>query len=463
MEKKTLLMCLYTGAALGKFIEIGDSVLSQLLPHANENLRIVILTNSGIDRYLAKHPANEFVSIEYIDQHLPRGFLQKLFHFFYAYLIFTGTTEVLATIGARADITPAGGNQYLVFLKQGIARTFGRSRWVKITLVPWLYDRVFRARPYRKIFDHYAPSLVFVSALAFYPDIEVVAEAKRRSIPTLGMTPNWDHLNKYYIPQHVDTLLVQNMPMKLEAITLHAYRDEQVALLGFLQFDKYVPHDKYVLPRDEYFKEMGLDTNRKVIAYFSNSAFTMNEGDILQEIAHWIRDGAWTHDVQLLVRPYVSPRSMALEEKKYEKLQGNPDIRFNWRKIDEQEESSRFFISMMYYADVVISLFSTTALEAAVFDKPTLTVGFDGYKQYPPHLSITRLEKLTYFKNVIDTGGVPIMRSFKELHDKVEAYLDNPQLDKDKRALLVEKLCYAPDGRTAGRLTGIILSKLRGE
>lgn len=460
MEKKTLLMCLYTGAALGKFIEIGDSVLSQLLPQANENLRIVLLATSGIERYLEKHPVNEFVSIEYIEQHLPKGFLQKLFHFFYAYLIYTGTTEVLATIGARADITPAGGNTYLAFLKKGIARTFGRSQWVKTILVPWLYDLVFRDRPYRTIFDRHAPTLAFVSALAFYPDIEIVAEAKRRGIPTLGMTPNWDHLNKYYIPQHVDTLLVQNAVMKQEAMTLHAYREEQIMLIGFLQFDKYVPREKYVMPREDYFKEMGLDPKRKVIAYFSNSAFTMNEGDILQEIADWIRDGSLKHDVQLLVRPYVSPRSMTLEEKKYEKLQGNSDIKFNWRKIDEQEESVRFFVSMMYYADVVISLFSTTALEAAVFDKPTLTVGFDGHKKYPLHLSITRLEKLTYFKNVIDTGGVLIMRSFDELRDKIAAYLDNPHLDKDKRALLVKKLCYAPNGKTAERVTRIILLKL---
>ncbi len=462
MEKKTLFMCLYMGAAIGKFIEIGDSVLSQLLPQANENLRIVLLTNKGLDRYLEKNHPNQFVSVEYIDEYIPKGFLQKVFHFFYAYLIFTGTTEVLATVGARADITPAGGNRHVAFFKKAIARTFGRSRWIKTKLVPWLYNLVFRERPFRKIFDRYNPNLVFVSAIAFFPDVEVVAEAKRRGIQTLGMSPNWDHLNKYYIPQHVDTLLVQNMPMKREAVIYHGYREEQIQLIGFLQFDKYVPREKYVMPRDEYFKAMGLDPSRKVIAYFSNSAFSLSEGDILKEIAQWISEGKFKQPAQLLVRPYVSPRSMTLEQKKYEKLQGNPYIIFNWRKIDEQEESSRFFVSMMYYADVVISLFSTTALEAAVFDKPTLTVGFDGYKKYPPHLSITRLEKLTYFKNVIDTGGVLIMRSFNELHEKIQAYLDNPNLDKEKRALLVEKLCYAPDGKTAERVMNIILSKLYG-
>lgn len=462
MEKKTLLICLYSGTALGKFIDTGNPVLSQLLPQANENLRIVILAHRGINGYLERNPPNSFVSVEYIEEHVPKGFVQKLFHFFYAYLIFTGTTEVLATVGARADVTPAGGNRHLAFLKRGIARTFGKSRWVKTALVPWLYERVFRARPFREIFDHYKPDLAFVSALAFYPDIEVVAEAKRRGIATLGMTPNWDHLNKYYIPVHVDTLLVQNMPMKHEAITLHEYREDQITLVGFLQFDKYIPREQYVLPRAEYFKAMGLDPDRKLIAYFSNSAASLNEGDILQEIASWIRNGKFKQPSQLLVRPYVSPRSMALEKKKYEKLQGNPDIIFNWRKIDEHEENIRYFASMLYYADVVISLFSTTALEAAIFDRPTLTVGFDGYKKYPPHLSITRLEKLTYFKNVIDTGGVPIMRSFDELYNKLQAYLENPELDRDKRALLVEQLCFSPDGRTAERLTKIILSKLYG-
>ncbi len=463
---KTLFICLYTGAAVSKFIGKGRGM--ELLcaeVQKDSNLKVVILTGEGFRGIFEEFLIRDRILLETIVMHVPKGFIQKAFHFFYAYLIFTGTTEILATIGARADITPAGGNKHLAFLKRFIARTFGRFAWVKVTLVPFLYNLIFRMRPYKKIFEHYRPDLVFVSALAFRPDVEVVAEARRQKIKTIGMTPNWDHLNKYYIPIHVDMLLVQNRPMEREALVYHAYRIENVKLVGFPQFDIYNERGKYIIPRDIYFKEMGLPLDAKLIVYFSNSAFTLDEGDILNEIAGWIRDGKFKQKVHLLVRPYVSAREIVIEEKKYEKLQGNPYITFNWRKTGGEtgvdENHLRYFISMLHYADVVISLFSTTALEAAIFNKPTLTFGFDGYKKYPPEKSITRLEKLTYFKNVIDTGGVLIVRSFDEMHEKLQEYLNDPTLDADKRSLLVEKLCYKMDGRSSERIIHSILSQLR--
>ncbi len=463
---KTLFICLYTGAAVSKFIGKGRG-LELLIEKVKDNtgLKVVILTGAGFRTSLSSYLVNDRMSIEIIDMYVPKGFIQKAFHFFYAYLMFTGTTEVLATIGARADITPAGGNKHLVHVKRFIAHTFGKSKWVKTRLVPFLYDLVFRQRPYKEIFDRHHPDLVFVSALAFRPDVEVVAEARRQGVQTMGMTPNWDHLNKYYIPVHVDTLLVQNRPMEREAVLYHAYEPEQIKLVGFPQFDIYNVREKYVIPKEEFFKEMGLPIDAKLIVYFSNSAFTLDEGDILEEIAHWIRDGKFKQKVHLLVRPYVSAREITIEEKKYEKLQGNSHITFNWRKsggeFSDNEDNQRYFISMLHYADVVISLFSTTALEAAIFDKPTLTIGFDGYKKYPPDKSITRLEKLTYFKNVIDTGGVLIMRSFAEMHRKLQEYIDNPKLDSDKRALLVEKLCYKMDGKSSERIVNYIVEGLK--
>jgi CDP-glycerol glycerophosphotransferase (TagB/SpsB family) len=140
----------------------------------------------------------------------------------------------------------------------------------------------------------------------------------------------------------------------------------------------------------------------------------------------------------------------------------NPNVSFNWLKWGDSEENRRYYFSMLYYAEVIISIFSTTAIEAAIFDKPILTIGFDGYKARPFHESIVRLEKMSHFKNILETGSVKVVRSFEELFENLKAYLENPSLDKEKRKFLVQKMCYQMDGRASGRIADFVIAKANG-
>ena len=112
----------------------------------------------------------------------------------------------------------------------------------------------------------------------------------------------------------------------------------------------------------------------------------------------------------------------------------------------------------MYYADVVISMFSTTAIEAALLDKPTIAIGFDGYAKRPPHQTIRRMEKMHHFKNVLDTGNVKLARDFEDLFQAINTYLLFPEKDTEKRKQLVEELCYRADGLASKRISDIILA-----
>ena len=187
----------------------------------------------------------------------------------------------------------------------------------------------------------------------------------------------------------------------------------------------------------------------------------MDEADILAELYAWIKAGKFGPGVRLMVRPYVGLREIELEKKKYEKLMQKPDIIFNWRTNDENSENKKDFTSMLYYSSLIISVFSTTAIEAALFDKPIITLGFDGYSKQPYHKSIARLERLSHFKHVLDTGSVRVARSFRELEELASLYLKNPELDKDKREILTKKMCYMADGHASERIAEFILNKAK--
>ena len=456
---KTIFINLFSILAMDNFT-VPDGVIDEFVRNKSQDTRLILLTGEKLLPRLARYANGQTIIVEAIKSFPPKGFIQKLFYFFYAFLIFTGSTKVLATFGARADIPPAGGNRHMWFFKSLIANTFGRSLFVKRNLTPWLFKIIFQERPYKQLFDKHQPDLIMVPAIAFFPDVELVSEAKRRGVKTVGMAMNWDHLNKYYIPIHTDWLLVQNEPMRREALNWHAYYPEQITIVGFPQFDMYAHPDKYLVLKDQFKKDFGLEGVDKIILFISGAAYSLDEPDIIKEISNWISGGRFGKSVKLLIRPYAVARDIEREREKYKQFGNDPNIVFNWQKRSDSLESKKNFMSMLAYADVVISIFSTTAIESAIFDKPTITIGFDGYKKRPYYQSIARLEDMSHFRNVLETNSVKVVRGFTDLEETLIRYIQNPTIDADRRKVLVAKMCYKVDGGASKRITDFILSKV---
>ncbi|PIQ91716.1 MAG: hypothetical protein COV70_02290 [Parcubacteria group bacterium CG11_big_fil_rev_8_21_14_0_20_39_22] len=452
---KTLFVELFSVAAAPHLLSEGGLV-SKL---KDKNVRIILLIPS-LEEYkkMAAPHLQENVIFEEIKKTFPSTYFQKVFVFFYSYLIFTGTTKMLATFGARADSPPAGGNRHLAWLKSLLANTFGRSKWIKVKAVPWLYQRIFNERPYRELFEKHSPDAIFVSNIAFNPALELISEAKRMGVKSMGMAANWDHLNKYYIPMHADHLLVQNEPMSREAVEYHTYDPKQVSIVGFPQFDKFADLD-LVKPKEEYFKEFGIPLDHKILLHFSGSVYALDEADILEEVAKWINDGVFG-PATLMVRPYAGLRERKQEEEKYKRLLNMKNVVFNWRQDNDSSNNKANYVSMFAYADIIISVFSTTAIEASIFDKPTVTIGFDGYENRPFHKSIKRLETLSHFKHVLDTGSVYVARNFENLQRKISEYISDPVKDREQRKNLISKMCFKIDGKSNERIADFIISKI---
>lgn len=457
---ETIFVSSFSHGPIGNF-SIPRGVFERLAESKKPDTRIVLLVTKTehYDKIRnASYTVDQSITVESVPLYEPKSFTAKLFRFFYAYLIFTGTTRTLATLGARADMPPAGGNRHLAFVKSAIAHTLGKIPVIKKRLVPWLFDRVFTERPYAHLFEKYHPVLVFAANMAMIPDSALLAEAQRRGVQTLGMVCNWDHLNKYFIPRRADRIIVQNEPMRHEAVVFQGYEPEQITVTGFPKFDIYHDIERHTDTRAEFFRHFNIPESAKLILFISGSAYSLDEADILGTIAQWMKEGRFAKDARLMIRPYVTLRDRKQEEAKYRTLMTDSTIAFNWVKGDESQEARRLYLGMFHHADVIISMFSTTAIEAALLDKPTIAIGFDGYAKRPPHQSIRRMERMHHFKNVLDTGNVKVVRNFDDLFALMNAYLISPEKDADKRKDLVERLCHQADGLASKRISDLILS-----
>jgi len=404
-----------------------------------------------------KFGANRKIELIHYPYAKKRSFFQKLFYFFYAHFIFTGTTFMLTTMGMRPGEPPGGGRIYLMPLKFLIANTFGRLKFMRDKIIPEIFYRSYSKGIFEDAFEKYKPDLVFAPHLFGQFDQALVAEANKRKILTLGMISNWDHFDKYYIPVQTDKLLAQSEQIKDFAMRYQNYRAEQIFLTGYPQFD-FLGNADYAVSREEVLDKYDFAPGAKYIYYISGSAYCPDEPDVIEKILRWIKEGKLDPGVKLVIRPYIGGRGadQNFDMKKYNSFRSNPSVVFFEETLDNGQKMADYF-NLMRHADIVIAVYSTALIEAGVFNRPLVITNFDGYKKRPFFRSVRRFGLREHFKKIIETGGVRKTENFEELFEALSGYLKNPNLDEEKREVLRKEACFQTDNLASKRVVDAIM------
>lgn len=441
------------------------SVFDRLTQALKENpdLRIVVILNKkDLEKYsdFFKYVLGTRCIMIPAAMPYPKSFLEKVFNFFYSYFIYTGTTKTLATVGMRLDEPPAGGKfkKYLAPVKIGISKTFGRLSIMREKVIPALYHRIFNDRQFALLFDQYLPDAVFASHIFGRIDTEILAEAKRRGIKTMGMVSCWDHFDKYYLPFKVDMLLAQSDQVKDFAVRYQWYEPSKVILTGHPYFD-FMVDKKYAASRDDTLAMLGIPETAKYVLYVSGSAYCPDEPEIIEEILKWMDEKRFNADVRLIIRPYQGGRGRdkAFDKQKYDRFESHPRVIFFRRELWSDLQRSVDFANIMRHSHSVLAVYSTMTLEAAVMDAPLIGIAFDGHHMRPFNRSIRRFGLREHFKDVFQSGAVAMAHNFDELFQMIQGYLDNPKKDGEAREHLRRRMCYTLDGRISERVTDKIL------
>jgi hypothetical protein len=432
----------------------------------HKDLQIVFLlrereATKGHDEYerLLKTMSANQVTIVYADAPGRTTLIRKVFRFFYAYLVFTNTTKILVTIGMRPEEPPAASNKLLTPLRWFIARVLGKSELVRQKLVPWLFQKIYQnERPFREIFETYKPDLLFSAHIYGDYDAHVIAEAKRQGVRTSAMPSGWDHVDKYFLPFHVDRLFVPSIQVANHAKQFQSYTDKELVITGYPHFDYFVS-EAAKMREEELLNILKLPKGSKFIFYVSGSAYCPDEPDIIEKVLNWIEEGLFGPNMYLVVRPYLGSRSKDKEfdEKKFKRIATHKNVVYFDTKPWTILEDSRIFLNVMRHSAIVMCVYSSVFLEAAIFDRPLVATPFDGYKIRPYTRSIRRFSDFEHFKEVLDVGAIREVKNFDELKTTLLEYLADPNIDHDKREKMREEVCAVLDGSASRRLLSGIL------
>jgi len=445
-----------------------ESVLDRL--KAEKHLTIVLLVPESAYEKMREDFEEEKVIIEPVFfAWRVKKLSQKLYNFFATYLIFTEGARLFAWHGIRLDKPVAGGKKgrFLYPVKLLIANTFGKSKWIKTRFCPWLDGRVYRERPHKELFEKYKPDLIFLPDILSVQDVGILREAGRQGIKTIGVPGSWDHLPKRFEPLHVDRLVVWAEPFKKEAMELHNYDAKDISISGIPQYDLFANHE-YILPREKFLRPFGLDSNQKLISFFSGSSYTPDDGDIVSMLVEFMKTKQFAADVQLFIRPYPA---IPKDHEKFDIFNNESSIYIDW--IEPQKifphKGNRWYptinalthlMNIMYHSDVIINTYSSVSVEASVFAKPIININFDGYQKRPFSQSIQRFKHLSHYKHVLETGGVCLVHSKDELLKSINEFLKNPKANKENTLTLQEKMCWRVDGKASERIADQVLQAL---
>jgi CDP-glycerol glycerophosphotransferase (TagB/SpsB family) len=293
----------------------------------------------------------------------------------------------------------------------------------------------------------------------------IAREAKRRNIKIIGMVRSWDNLSSHGLLRVVpDVLFLQNKFLFDMAVQYQDIKESICKIIGVPHYDIVRNLNKIIRPKAEVFKELGLDPNKKLIFFGAMGNFLfIHEDEMPKVFDSIIANRGFGDDIQLLYRAHPKFGLKLMENSHLSNITFDVSGKyFNQFSIDNDENNK--LLNIIHHSDVVLTVASTIAIDAAVLNKPIVCINFDGQTEYKDVVyweSVRRFfDHYTHFEALISTGGVTIAKDQKELIDSVKDAIKSPSKNEKERAKIVELFVAPLDGKASQRLSKNLLDQI---
>jgi hypothetical protein len=330
-----------------------------------------------------------------------------------------------------------------------------------------LATRKATAQAYRARFEERRPTVVFSSHQTPLDVLPPVLAARRLGIPTATFIFSWDNITtKGYITAPFDHYLVWSEHMRAELLRYYpTIRPEHVHIVGTPQFDPYADA-RLLVSRDAFFRQVGADGGRKLICYSGGDAGTCPEDQHhVALLMRLIRSGRIAGDPQVLLRPApVDDGSRYAEVRREfpELIFAAPDWLHaggRWSQVIPTPADIRFLANLTLHSDLNVNVASTMTMDFAIRDRPIVNIAFDVASPPPFGVELWRhYYEFEHYRPVVELGAARFARSADELAMHVNAYLDDPTLDRENRRRLLELEVGAPIGTASQRIVDVLSS-----
>jgi hypothetical protein len=341
-----------------------------------------------------------------------------------------------------------------------------RSRWAR-RLIVRAQER-FTPNIYTDLFEKYQPALVVARTPGWRMDRYLLREAAAHGVRTVAAIVGWDNPSSYNLNgAPMDYITCWSEIQKEELVLGSDWDPQRVNISGVPAYDGYFLRS-WLIPRNEYFHQHGLDPNRKLISYACSFETLHPNFPNMAAIIELVNNNKLAEPCQLLIRfhpnHFIAGSRFEEERKKVaEYVKGMRHIHIvepvslggglgHYSGEDMPEKAS-----MMAWSDVFLTVYSTMVVETAIHDKPIISVTIDtpgGWNMQDVYsLPLTAIGDWPTHQRFRQSGAGRVAASPEQLRELVDFYLKDPAADSENRRKFIQDECTFTDG-SAGRRTG---------
>lgn len=457
---------------------------SGILDALREALCVLLVPNAD-EAYMRNELGSERVVIETLDLEALQAFTaQRFAHRFLslvrAFTLGGGAFETVDDKLTRYRERSPRRDLLRRTVVTGCVRLLRRSARARAALVRW-ESRRLAPNLHGALFERYRPDLVVVPGPGFMlADTFLLREARARGVRTVAVVASWDNTTSRGLAGAVaDNYVAWTDIMKDELVTGHDVPAEHIHVGGIAHFEVYrLPPSP--ARRGELIKQLDLVEGRKVIVFGATSLEDFPNADIVRILGEAVAAERFSSPCQIVVR--VHPIALRGSGRGAAKLDGEllelqrlasgfphvhlniPVVRSTKLRVDLHPAETDLLGELLKLADVVVNVFSTLNIEAALCDAPIVNVAFNGYadRVRDPYLSAIKAGDRAHNRRISSYGATRIVRTPEELLSIIDSYLKDPSMDAEGRRRLVDAEVGHPEEPPARRIGNHLLDLARG-
>lgn len=465
---KTIFICADHGLALVYFLQ--TDVIRTIL---DRGFRVVVLTDDGVTDKIRERFGSKRLLFEGLRLKKAKAYshsVHQRMQYWNHFIRWMGGSDRVNTTAIDSHMrqmtfeTSRGGKLILPFVKAKVAlmrkSALIRKQHVKA-------QQKFTPDLYGDLFEMYRPVLVIAGTAGWRLDRYLLREAAQRGIETAYAVIGWDNPSSYRLPgAPVQWANAWSEIQKVELTDGADWLPKRVNVGGIPTYDGYF-RKEWLLPRAEYFRQHGLDPERKLISFAcSFVSFSPNYQDI-EALVKLVSDGSLSEPSQLLIRLHPNhfiPGSLYEKEawKIRELIAGNPlvhlvepvalggDLGF-YSGEDMPEKAS-----MMAWSDVFCTVYSTMIVETAIHHRPIIAVCIDAPKGWDTpgkfDLKLSEIGEWPTHERFRHAKAGRVATNINELRDALNLYLAHPETDAAERDAFVKAECTFTDGSSGAHV-----------
>ena len=386
--------------------------------------------------------------------------LDRFFRSFYYYFVDTKTVKIV-----QREQFLLNSRKFRYIWSRVWTSILGHSKFLR-QIVRWLDQSLVKDTLFDSIFDHHKSDLVFIPSLTSDEEGLVLRQARQRHISTMGMFRSWDTItvNKGNLRVSPDRIIVHTEFLKEDVVKYTDYPKNKIEVVGMPHFDYYLTGKR--ISREEFFRQIGGSSTKRTIYFMPIGLSDQNEDKyMLALLESWVKNDPTFTNTQLMLSSHpnaTKPIDYAAPETLLIKFSGV--VNFPRGKPTDREiirGDMEIMASAIYHSDVVVNYQGTTSIDAAAFNKPVVSIAFDGLKNQPYLKSVRRFYDFTHYQPILRSGGVRLAHSANGLKKEILEYLKHPEQDSEGRRKIVREQTFKYDGKASERTAHAILSLLK--